>query len=29
MALEVKSVERLLGTPIPYADAVKAGAWVS
>ena len=26
--LEVKSVERLLGTPVPYAYAVKAGPWI-
>jgi hypothetical protein len=26
--LEVKSVERLLGTPLPYAYAVKAGPWI-
>lgn len=28
MALEVKSIEKLLGTPVPYAYAVKAGPWV-
>ncbi|HZT90003.1 MAG TPA: RidA family protein [Stellaceae bacterium] len=28
MAIEVKSVERLLGTPLPYAYAVKAGPWI-
>ena len=27
-ALEVKAVERLLGTGIPYAYAVKAGPWI-
>src|SRR5436190_3061149 len=27
-ALEVKSVEKLLGTPISYAYAVKAGPWI-
>jgi len=27
-ALEVKSVARLLGTPVPYAYAVKAGPWI-
>ena len=27
-ALEVKSVARLLGTPVPYAYAVKAGPWL-
>ena len=26
--LEVKSVERLLGTPVSYAYAVKAGPWI-
>jgi enamine deaminase RidA (YjgF/YER057c/UK114 family) len=26
--LEVKSVDRLLGTPLPYAYAVKAGPWI-
>jgi len=26
--LEVKSVERLAGTPVPYAYAVKAGPWI-
>jgi enamine deaminase RidA (YjgF/YER057c/UK114 family) len=26
--LEVKSVERLLGTPVPYAYAVKTGPWI-
>src|SRR5256714_6338134 len=28
MALDVRSVENLLGTPVPYAYAVKAGPWV-
>src|ERR1041384_2464948 len=28
MALEVKSIESLVGTPVPYAHAVKAGPWV-
>jgi enamine deaminase RidA (YjgF/YER057c/UK114 family) len=28
MALEVKSVDKLLGTPVSYAYAVKAGPWV-
>jgi enamine deaminase RidA (YjgF/YER057c/UK114 family) len=28
MTLDVKSVENLLGTPVPYAYAVKAGPWV-
>ena len=28
MTLEVKSVESLLGTPVPYAYAVKAGPWI-
>ena len=28
MALDVKSVENLLGTPVRYAYAVKAGPWV-
>ena len=28
MALEVKSVENLLGTPVSYAYAVKAGPWL-
>jgi enamine deaminase RidA (YjgF/YER057c/UK114 family) len=28
MPLDVKSVENLLGTPIPYAYAVKAGPWL-
>src|SRR5215472_2374091 len=28
MALDVKSVENLLGTPVPYAYAVKAGPWL-
>src|SRR5207302_958628 len=27
-ALEVKAVERLLGTPVSYAYAVKAGPWI-
>jgi enamine deaminase RidA (YjgF/YER057c/UK114 family) len=27
-ALEVKSVANLLGTPVPYAYAVKAGPWI-
>ena len=27
-ALEVKVVERLLGTGVPYAYAVKAGPWI-
>jgi enamine deaminase RidA (YjgF/YER057c/UK114 family) len=26
--LEIKSVERLAGTPVPYAYAVKAGPWI-
>src|SRR5215831_9032145 len=28
MPLEVRSVENLLGTPVPYAFAVKAGPWL-
>src|SRR5204862_6745302 len=28
MVLDVKSVDRLLGTPVPYAYAVKAGPWI-
>ena len=28
MALDVKSVDRLLGTPVPYAYAIKAGPWI-
>src|SRR5712691_11183874 len=28
MVLDVRSVENLLGTPVPYAFAVKAGPWV-
>ena len=28
MVLDVKSVDRLLGTPIPYAYAIKAGPWI-
>src|SRR5215470_5287519 len=28
MPLEVRSVENLLGTPVPYAYAVKAGPWL-
>jgi enamine deaminase RidA (YjgF/YER057c/UK114 family) len=28
MPLDVRSVENLLGTPVPYAYAVKAGPWV-
>jgi enamine deaminase RidA (YjgF/YER057c/UK114 family) len=28
MAIEVKSIKHLLGTPVPYAYAVKAGPWV-
>ena len=28
MVLDVRSVEHLLGTPVPYAYAVKAGPWV-
>jgi hypothetical protein len=28
MSLEVRSVENLLGTPVPYAYAVKAGPWL-
>jgi hypothetical protein len=28
MALDVRSVENLLGIPVPYAYAVKAGPWV-
>ena len=28
MALEIKSVDGLVGTPISYAYAVKAGPWV-
>jgi enamine deaminase RidA (YjgF/YER057c/UK114 family) len=28
MALDVRSVENLLGVPVPYAYAVKAGPWV-
>jgi enamine deaminase RidA (YjgF/YER057c/UK114 family) len=28
MPLEVRSVEHLLGTPVPYAYAVKAGPWL-
>ena len=28
MVLDVRSVENLLGTPVPYAYAVKAGPWV-
>ena len=28
MALEIKSVDNLVGTPISYAYAVKAGPWV-
>jgi enamine deaminase RidA (YjgF/YER057c/UK114 family) len=28
MPLEVRSVERLAGTPVPYAYAVKAGPWL-
>ena len=27
-ALEVKAVEHLLGTRVPYAYAVKAGPWI-
>jgi hypothetical protein len=26
--LEVKSIDRLLGTPVSYAYAVKAGPWI-
>src|SRR6478736_1300706 len=28
MALDVRSVENLLGTPVRYAYAVKAGPWI-
>jgi hypothetical protein len=28
MPLEVRSVENLLGTPVPYAYALKAGPWL-
>jgi enamine deaminase RidA (YjgF/YER057c/UK114 family) len=28
MALDIRSVDNLLGTPVPYAYAVKAGPWV-
>ena len=28
MPIEIKSVEHLVGTPVPYAYAVKAGPWV-
>ena len=28
MSLEVRSVENLLGTPVPYAHAVKARRWL-
>ena len=28
MPLEVRSVENLLGTPVPYAYAMKAGPWL-
>ena len=28
MSLEVRSVENLLGTPVLYAYAVKAGPWL-
>jgi enamine deaminase RidA (YjgF/YER057c/UK114 family) len=28
MVLDVKSVDRLLGTPVPYAYAIKAGPWI-
>ena len=28
MPLEIKAVENLAGTPVPYAYAVKAGHWV-
>jgi hypothetical protein len=28
MSLEVRSVENLLGTPVPYAYAVKVGPWL-
>src|SRR6478736_2723885 len=28
MVLNVKSVDRLLGTPVPYAYAIKAGPWI-
>src|ERR1700719_899908 len=28
MVLDVKSVDRLLGTPVPYAYATKAGPWI-
>lgn len=28
MSLEVRSVENLLGTPVPYAHAVKARPWL-
>ena len=28
MSFEVRSVENLLGTPVPYAYAVKAGPWL-
>src|SRR5580692_8860937 len=28
MGLDVKSVDRLLGTSVPYAYAIKAGPWI-
>ena len=28
MSLEVRSVENLLGTPVPYAYALKVGPWL-
>ena len=28
MALDVRSVENLLGKPVPYAYAVKAKPWI-
>ena len=28
MVLDVKSVDRLLGTPVPYAYVIKAGPWI-
>ena len=28
MVLDVKSVDRLLGTPVSYAYAIKAGPWI-
>jgi hypothetical protein len=28
MVLDVKSVDRLVGTPVPHAYPVKAGPWI-